>query len=65
MIHDPAGHTVSCGSDGKTYRGNCWIAGKILVVPTCMCGKSTQLGSHSARTLAEQLLLKLVMEGKA
>jgi hypothetical protein len=65
MIHDPTRHTVSCEIDGKTYRGNYWIAGKILVVSTGMGGKSTQLGSHSAKALAEQLLLKLVKEGKA
>ena len=65
MTKEPQRHTVTCEIDGKTYRGNYWIAGKILVVSTGMGGKSKQVGSTSAEILAEQLLRDLVKEGKA
>jgi hypothetical protein len=65
MIHDPTRHTVTCEIDGKTHKGNYWIAGKILVVSTAKGGKSTQLGATSPETLAGQLLRKLAKEGKA
>lgn len=65
MIHDPTRHTVSCEIDGKRFKGNYWIAGKILVVSTAKGGKSTQLGAMSPETLAGQLLGKLAKEGKA
>ena len=65
MIHDPTRHTVTCEIDGKTFKGNYWIAGKILVVSTSKGGKSTQLGAMSPETLAGQLLLKLAQEDKA
>ena len=65
MSHDPTRHTVTCEIDGKTYRGNYWIAGKILVVSTGMGGKSKQVGSTPAEALAEELLQQLAKEGKA
>lgn len=65
MSHDATRHTVTCEIDGKTVKGNYWIAGKILVVSTAKGGKSTQLGSMSPETLAGQLLRKLAQEGKA
>jgi hypothetical protein len=65
MSHDPTRRTVTCEIGGKTFRGNYWIAGKILVVSTAKGGKSTQLGSMSPETLAGQLLRKLAQEGKA
>ena len=65
MIHDPTRQTVTCEIDGKTHKGNYWIAGKILVVSTAKGGKSTQLGATSPETLAGQLLRKLAKEGKA
>ncbi len=65
MIHDPTRHTVACEIDGKTFKGNYWIAGKILVVSTAKGGKSTQLGAHLPETLAEKLLNQLAEEGKA
>jgi len=65
MSHDPTRYTVTCELDGKTYRGNYWVAGKILVVSTGLGGKSTQLGSRSPKDLAEQLLRELAKEGKA
>jgi hypothetical protein len=64
MSHDPTHHPITCEIDGKTYRGNYWIAGKILVVSTGMGGKSKQVGSTPAEILAEQLLRDLVKEGK-
>jgi hypothetical protein len=65
MSHDPTRQTVTCEIDGKTYRGNYWIAGKILVVSTGMGGKSKQVGSTPAEDLAQQLLRELAKEGKA
>jgi hypothetical protein len=65
MTHDPTRHAVKCEIDGKTVKGNYWIAGKILVVSTAEGGKSTQLGATSPETLAEQLLRRLAKEGKA
>ncbi len=65
MTHDRPRHTVTCEINGKIFRGNYWIAGKILVVSTAKGGKSTQLGSMPAEALAKKLLLKLAEEGKA
>jgi len=39
--------------DGRTFKGNCRSAGKILVVSTARGGKSKQLGSTPAEILAE------------
>lgn len=65
MTKEPQRHLVTCEIDGKTHKGNYWIAGKILVVSTGMGGKSKQVGSTPAEILAEQLLRDLVKEGKA
>jgi hypothetical protein len=65
MIHDPTRQTITCEIDGKNFKGNYWIAGKILVVSTAKGGKSTQLGALSPEALARQLLRKLAKEGKA
>ena len=65
MIHDPTRHTVSFEIDGRTVKGNYWIAGKILVVSTAKGGKSTQLGAETPETLAKKLLRQLADEGKA
>ena len=62
---DPTRHTVTSEIDGKTVKGNYWIAGKILVVSTGKGGKSRQLGSTPPEPLAEQLLRELAKEGKA
>ena len=56
---------MTCEIDGNPYKGNYWIAGKILVVSTAKGGKSTQLGAHVPEALAGQLLRKLAKEGKA
>jgi hypothetical protein len=65
MIHDPTRHPIACEIDGRTFKGNYWVAGKILVVSTSKGGKSTQLGAMSPEVLAGQLLGKLAKEGKA
>ena len=56
---------ISCVVEGLTYSGNYWIAGKILVVSTAKGGASTQLGGNNPEELAEQLLRKLAVEGRA
>ncbi len=58
-------HRISCVVDGQTYEGNYWVAGKILVVSTAKGGSSTQLGPHQPEALAQRLLRKLALEGKA
>ena len=65
MTHDPTRHAVKCEYDGKTFKGNYWIAGKILVVSTAKGGKSTQLGGMLPEILAKKLLLNLAEVGKA
>jgi hypothetical protein len=65
MTHDPTRHTVICEIDGKTYQGNYWVAGKILVVSTAKDGKSTQLGPHVPEALAQRLLRQLTEQGRA
>jgi len=65
MTHDPTRHAVKCEIAGNTFKGNYWIAGKILVVSTAKGGKSTQLGAHPPEALAEKLLRQLAEEGKA
>jgi hypothetical protein len=65
MAHDPTRFPITCEVDGKTFKGNYWIAGKILVVSTAKGGKSTQLGAHVPGALAERLLNQLAEEGKA
>lgn len=58
-------YPVTCEIDGKTFRGNYWVAGKILTVSTGMGGKSRQVGTGPAEDLAKQLLQELATEGKA
>ena len=65
MDQTPPRYPVTTEIDGKTYKGNYWIAGKILTVSTGMGGKSRQVGSRPAEALAKQLLQDLVKEGKA
>jgi len=65
MTNQPSRYSVSCKHDGKTFRGNYWVAGKILVVSTMKGGRSKQLGAKSAEVLAKQLLHELAKEGKA
>ncbi len=65
MIKEPEHRRVSCQIDGKTYHGNYWIAGKILVVSTARGGKSTQVGASPAEALAMRLLQELAQVGKA
>jgi len=62
--HQPR-HRISCEIDGKTFEGNYWVAGKILVVSTSKGGTSTQLAHHQPEALAGRLLRRLVGEGKA
>lgn len=56
---------VSCEIDGRTYNGNYWVAGMILVVSTAKGGTSTQLGGRAPKALAESLLRTLARDGKA
>ena len=65
MNQSPPRYPVTCEIDGKTYKGNYWIAGKILTVSTGMGGKSRQVGSTPAEDLAKQLLQELAKAGKA
>ncbi|MCX7143614.1 MAG: hypothetical protein NT123_21720 [Proteobacteria bacterium] len=65
MEDTPARNPISCEINGKVYRGTYWVAGKILTVATGMGGKSKQLGSTSAETLAAELLQHLAKDGKA
>ena len=61
----PLRHAITCEIEGKSYRGNYWVAGKILVVSTRMGGKSRQVGNILPEALAKQLLEFLAREGKA
>jgi hypothetical protein len=65
MDQTPPRYPITCEIDGKTYKGNYWIAGKILTVSTGLGGKSKQVGSTPAEDLAKQLLQDLAKEGKA
>lgn len=65
MLEQQKRQRISCEVDGKTYVGNYWVAGKILVVSTAKGGTSTQLKERQPEDLAKQLLLKLASEGKA
>lgn len=65
MDQNPPRYPVTTEIDGKTYRGNYWIAGKILTVSTGLGGKNRQVGSTPAETLAKRLLQELAKEGKA
>ena len=65
MENTPVRNPISCEMDGKVYLGTYWVAGKILTVSTGMGGKSKQVGSKPAETLAEELLQQLAKDGKA
>ena len=65
MDQSPPRHPVTIEIEGKTYKGNYWIAGKILTVSTSRGGKSRQVGTMPAEELAAELLLRLAQEGKA
>lgn len=65
MDSNPTRHPVTCDVDGKTYRGNYWVAGKILTVSTSLGGKSNLCRDIPVEALAKQLLHALAKEGKA
>ena len=58
-------HPVSVEIEGKVYKGNYWVAGKIMTVSTAKGGKSRQVGASPPKALAEQLLDDLARAGKA
>ena len=58
-------HPVSIEIDGNTYKGNYWVAGKIMTVSTGKGGKSRQVGASPPKALAEMLLGDLARAGKA
>lgn len=61
----PPRHPITCEHAGKTHKGTYWVAGKILTVATGGGGKSKQVGTMVPEELAKQLLLELVLAGKA
>ena len=63
-MYDLTRHPVTVEIDGNTYKGNYWIAGKIMTVSTSRGGKSRQVGAVPPMVLAEQLLSDLVSMGK-
>jgi hypothetical protein len=65
MDQPPPRYPVTVEIEGRTYKGNYWVAGKILTVSTSRGGKSRQVGSTPAEDLAQQLLQQLAREGKA
>jgi hypothetical protein len=65
VIEQQQRRRIICNVDGKTFEGNYWIAGKILVVSTSKGGTSTQLAHHNPEVLAGRLLTKLAGDGKA
>ncbi len=65
MIDSQQRYRISCEFDGKTYEGNYWVAGKILVVSTAKGGASTRLDHRVPKALAEEMLRQLATEGKA
>jgi len=58
-------YPITCETDGRTYKGTYWVAGKILTVSTGLGGKSKQVGTTEPEALEKQLLLELVKAGKA
>lgn len=64
MIDQQLHYRITCEVDGKTFDGNYWIAGKILVVSTAKGGTSA-LADRAPEALAKRLLMKLAREGKA
>ena len=65
MEMNPPRSPLTCDIDGKTYRGTCRVAGKILIVSAAMGGRSKQLGSAPPGILAEQLLRQMAKDGTA
>jgi len=65
MDQTPPHYPVTCEINGNTYKGNYWIAGKILTVTTGRGCKSRQVGSTPAEDRAKQLLRELAKDGKA
>lgn len=61
----PSRHPITCDYAGKTHKGTYWVAGMILTVATGGGGKSKQVGTMVPEELAKQLLLDLVLAGKA
>ena len=64
-MYNLARHPVTVEIDGNTYKGNYWIAGKIMTVSTSRGGKNRQVGASVPMALAEQLLSDLARLGKA
>lgn len=65
MIEPRKRYRVTCEIDGKTFHGNYWEAGMILVVSTAKGGTSTQLAGRNAELLARSMLVSLARDGKA
>lgn len=65
MTNSQNRYQVTCNVDGVIYRGNYWVAGKILVVSTSNGGTSTQLADRNPERLAKTLLEKLAHGSKA
>ncbi len=63
-MYDLSRHPVTVEIDGNIYKGNYWIAGKIMTVSTSRGGRSRQVGATPPMVLAEQLLGDLVRLGK-
>ena len=65
MIENQQRHRIIREIDGKSYEGNYWVAGKLLVVSTAKGGASARLDHRVPKVLAEEVLRKLATEGKA
>ncbi|MCX7143740.1 MAG: hypothetical protein NT123_22390 [Proteobacteria bacterium] len=65
MDQSPPRYPVTIEMEGKTYKGSCWVAGKILTVSTGLGGKSRQVGESAPEDLAKQFLQELAKDGKA
>lgn len=65
MIESQQRYRISSEIDGKSYEGNYWVAGKLLVVSTAKGGASARLDHRVPKALAEEMLRKLATEGKA
>ncbi|MBK9019872.1 MAG: hypothetical protein IPL72_07695 [Sulfuritalea sp.] len=57
-------HPITCETDGRTYKGTYWVAGKILTVSTALAARENRLAPRSPEALAKQLLLEPVKAGK-
>jgi hypothetical protein len=65
MDQPPPRYPVTIEIECNLYKGNYWVAGKILTVSTSKGGKSRQVGSTPAENLAKELLRELAIGGKA